>query len=228
MGIDYSQVELRVLAQLSGDENLRNAYKHNADLHSLTARKLFDIPESEEVTREQRTIAKTINFSIIYGKTAYGLSKELGISPKEAGEYIDKYFNQYPKVKDFEREIVELTEKNGYTETYFGRRRIIDGINSKNKNVKNQAERMAVNSVIQGTAAEIIKKVMIEIYKYIKDKEGISLLLQVHDELIFEIEKDKVDLYKNDIENLMRNSVKFKDVPLEINTNIGVNWAETK
>lgn len=228
MGIDYSQVELRVLAQLSEDENLRSAYRSNADLHSITARKIFDLPDDEEVSREQRTIAKTINFSIIYGKTAYGLSKELGISPKAAGEYIEKYFNQYPKVKDFERKIVEFTEKNGFTETYFGRRRIIEGINSKNKNIKNQAERMAVNSVIQGTAAEIIKKVMIEVYRYIRDKEGISLLLQVHDELIFEIEKEKVDLYKNDIENIMRNSVQFNDVPLDINTNIGINWAETK
>ena len=228
MGIDYSQIELRVLAQLSGDENLRAAYNNNADLHSLTARKIFDLPDDVEVGREQRIIAKTINFSIIYGKTAFGLSKELGITPKEAGEYIDKYFNQYPRVKEFEREIVEQTEKNGFTETYFGRRRIIDGINSKNKNIKNQAERMAVNSVIQGTAAEIIKKVMIAVYDYMKDKEGISLLLQVHDELIFEIKKEKVEEYKKDIENIMRNSVKFNDVPLEINTNIGVNWAETK
>uniref|UniRef100_UPI003FEF84C9 DNA polymerase n=1 Tax=Fusobacterium mortiferum TaxID=850 RepID=UPI003FEF84C9 len=133
-----------------------------------------------------------------------------------------------PMVKGFEKEIVEFTEKHGYTETFFGRRRLIDGINSKNKNIKSQAERMAVNSVIQGTAAEIIKKVMIEIYKYIKDRDGISLLLQVHDELIFEIEKEKLEMYREDIEKIMRESVKFDSVPLEINTNIGVNWAETK
>ena len=228
MGIDYSQIELRVLAQLSGDENLRVAYQNNMDLHSLTARKIFELSDEEEVSREQRIIAKTINFSIIYGKTAFGLAKELGINQKEAAEYIDRYFNQYPRVKEFEREIVEFTEKNGYTETFFGRRRIIEGINSKNKNIRSQAERMAVNSVIQGTAAEIIKKVMIELYKYLKNKDGISLLLQVHDELIFEIEKDKVELYREDIERIMRNSVKFENVPLEINTNIGVNWAETK
>ncbi len=228
MGIDYSQIELRVLAQLSGDENLRAAYQNNMDLHSLTARKIFELSDSEEVSREQRIIAKTINFSIIYGKTAFGLAKELGISQKEAAEYIERYFNQYPKVKGFEQEIVKFTEKNGYTETFFGRRRLIDGINSKNKNIKSQAERMAVNSVIQGTAAEIIKKVMIELYRYLKNKEGISLLLQVHDELIFEIEKDKVDMYRVEIEKIMRESVKFDSVPLEINTNIGVNWAETK
>lgn len=228
MGIDYSQIELRVLAQLSGDENLREAYQNSMDLHSLTARKIFELSDEEEVSREERIIAKTINFSIIYGKTAFGLAKELGISQKEASEYIDRYFNQYPKVKGFEKEIVEFTEKHGYTETFFGRRRLIDGINSKNKNIKSQAERMAVNSVIQGTAAEIIKKVMIEIYKYIKDRDGISLLLQVHDELIFEIEKEKLEMYREDIEKIMRESVKFESVPLEINTNIGVNWAETK
>lgn len=228
MGIDYSQIELRVLAQLSGDENLREAYQNSMDLHSLTARKIFELSDEEEVSREERIIAKTINFSIIYGKTAFGLAKELGISQKEASEYIDRYFNQYPKVKGFEKEIVEFTEKHGYTETFFGRRRLIDGINSKNKNIKSQAERMAVNSVIQGTAAEIIKKVMIEIYKYIKDRDGISLLLQVHDELIFEIEKEKLEMYREDIEKIMRESVKFDSVPLEINTNIGVNWAETK
>ena len=228
MGIDYSQIELRVLAQLSGDENLREAYQNSMDLHSLTARKIFELSDEEEVSREERIIAKTINFSIIYGKTAFGLAKELGISQKEASEYIDRYFNQYPKVKGFEKEIVEFTEKHGYTETFFGRRRLIDGINSKNKNIKSQAERMAVNSVIQGTAAEIIKKVMIEIYKYIKDRDGISLLLQVHDELIFEIEKEKLEMYREDIEKIMRESVKFDSVPLEINTNLGVNWAETK
>ena len=228
MGIDYSQIELRVLAQLSGDENLREAYQNSMDLHSLTARKIFELSDEEEVSREERIIAKTINFSIIYGKTAFGLAKELGISQKEASEYIDRYFNQYPKVKGFEKEIVEFTEKHGYTETFFGRRRLIDGINSKNKNIKSQAESMSVNSVIQGTAAEIIKKVMIEIYKYIKDRDGISLLLQVHDELIFEIEKEKLEMYREDIEKIMRESVKFDSVPLEINTNIGVNWAETK
>ena len=228
MGIDYSQIELRVLAQLSGDENLRAAYQNNMDLHSLTARKIFELSENDEVTREQRIIAKTINFSIIYGKTAFGLAKELGITQREASEYIERYFNQYPRVKEFEKEIVEFTEKNGYTETLFGRRRIIEGINSKNKNIKSQAERMAVNSVIQGTAAEVLKQVMIEIYRYIKDKAGISLLLQVHDELIFEISQDRLEEYRENIEKIMKECVKFDSVPLEINTNIGVNWAETK
>lgn len=228
MGIDYSQIELRVLAELSKDENLIAAYKNNEDLHRVTAKKIFELEDGEEVSREQRIIAKTINFSIIYGKTAFGLSKELGITQKEANDYINRYFEQYPKVKDFEKSIIAYAEKNGYTETYFGRRRIIEGILSKNKNIKNQAERMAVNSVIQGTAAEILKKVMIEIFKVIENKEDISLLLQVHDELIFEIKEEKVEEYRTTIENIMRNSVKFDDVVLDINTNIGKNWAETK
>lgn len=228
MGIDYSQIELRVLAELSKDENLIAAYKNNEDLHRVTAKKIFELEDGEEVSREQRIIAKTINFSIIYGKTAFGLSKELGITQKEATDYINRYFEQYPKVKNFEKSIIAYAEKNGYTETYFGRRRIIEGILSKNKNIKNQAERMAVNSVIQGTAAEILKKVMIEIFKVIENKEDISLLLQVHDELIFEIKEEKVEEYRTTIENIMRNSVKFDDVVLDINTNIGKNWAETK
>jgi DNA polymerase-1 len=228
MGIDYSQIELRVLAELSKDENLIAAYKNNEDLHRVTAKKIFELEDGEEVSREQRIIAKTINFSIIYGKTAFGLSKELGITQKEATDHINRYFEQYPKVKDFEKSIIAYAEKNGYTETYFGRRRIIEGILSKNKNIKNQAERMAVNSVIQGTAAEILKKVMIEIFKVIENKEDISLLLQVHDELIFEIKEEKVEEYRTTIENIMRNSVKFDDVVLDINTNIGKNWAETK
>ena len=222
------QIELRVLAELSKDENLIAAYKNNEDLHRVTAKKIFELEDGEEVSREQRIIAKTINFSIIYGKTAFGLSKELGITQKEATDYINRYFEQYPKVKDFEKSIIAYAEKNGYTETYFGRRRIIEGILSKNKNIKNQAERMAVNSVIQGTAAEILKKVMIEIFKVIENKEDISLLLQVHDELIFEIKEEKVEEYRTTIENIMRNSVKFDDVVLDINTNIGKNWAETK
>lgn len=228
MGIDYSQIELRVLATMSKDENLIKAYQNDADLHSLTARNIFDIEDDGEVTREQRTIGKTINFSVIYGKTAYGLSKELNITPKEAGTYIDKYFAKYPKVKEFEQKIIDLTEKCGYTETLFGRRRIIDGINSQNKNIKNQAERMAVNSVIQGTAAEIIKKVMIKVYEFIKNRDDIFLLLQVHDELIFEIKEDKISEYRETIENIMENTVTFEDVPLKINTNIGINWADTK
>ena len=228
LGIDYSQIELRVLTEISGDENLISAYRAKKDLHDLTARKIFGLAENEEVSREQRTAAKIVNFSIIYGKTAFGLAKELKITRKDAEDYIAKYFAEYPKVKTLEEEIIKRAEKTGYAETYFNRRRDIEGINSKNKNIRSQAERMAVNTVIQGTAAEIIKKVMIELYKVLKGKEDIKLLLQVHDELIFEIKDEKVEEYRKVIEDIMKNSVKFKNVELEVNSSAGNNWAEAK
>ncbi|MEG1337301.1 DNA polymerase I [Cetobacterium sp.] len=228
LGIDYSQIELRVLAEISQDENLIKAYAENQDLHSLTARKLFELDIDEEVTREQRDAAKTVNFSIIYGKTAFGLSQELKISPKEASEYISRYFDQYPSVKHLEKEIIMYAEEHGYVETYFKRKRIIEGINSKNRVIKSQAERMAVNTVIQGTAAEILKKVMINLYDVLKDKNDIHMLLQVHDELIFEVEKEKALEYKDLIENIMKDSIKFSKVKLEVNSSIGENWSETK
>lgn len=228
LGIDYSQIELRVLAEISQDRNLIEAYSKNLDLHSLTARKIFDLPEDALVTREQRDAAKIVNFSIIYGKTAFGLSQELKITPKEASDYITRYFEQYPAVKHLEKEIIEYAEEHGYVKTYFKRKRIIDGINSKNRVIKNQAERMAVNTVIQGTAAEVLKKVMIDLYEVLKDKEDIHMLLQVHDELIFEVEKEKVLEYKEKIEKIMRESIQFSKVKLEVNSSIGQNWAETK
>ncbi|MGL4999651.1 MAG: DNA polymerase I [Cetobacterium sp.] len=228
LGIDYSQIELRVLAEISQDESLIKAYSENLDLHSLTARKLFDIPDDETVKREQRDAAKTVNFSIIYGKTAFGLSQELKITPKEASDYIRKYFEQYPSVKHLEKEIIMYAEEHGYVETYFKRKRIIEGINSQNRVVKSGAERMAVNTVIQGTAAEVLKKVMINLYNLLKDKKDIHMLLQVHDELIFEVEKDKALQYKEEIEKIMRESIKFSKVNLEVNSSIGQNWSETK
>ena len=228
LGIDYSQIELRVLTEISGDENLIKAYGEGKDLHDLTARKIFGLSENDEVKREQRTAAKIVNFSIIYGKTAFGLSKELKITRKEAEDYIAKYFDEYPKVRELEAEIIKKAEETGYVKTYFNRRRDIEGIHSRNKNIKNQGERMAVNTVIQGTAAEVIKKVMIELYKFLKEKEDIKMLLQVHDELIFEIKDEKVEEYKAVIENIMRNSVRFENVRLEVNSSVGKNWAEAK
>ncbi|MGX6592003.1 DNA polymerase I [Cetobacterium ceti] len=228
LGIDYSQIELRVLGEISEDTSLIDAYNRGEDLHSLTARKIFDLGENDEVGRDQRAAAKIVNFSIIYGKTAFGLSQELKITPSEATDYIERYFNQYPKVKELENSIIEFAKENGYVETYFKRKRIIDGINSKNMNIRKQGERMAVNTVIQGTAAEVIKKVMITLYDYLIGKNDIKMLLQVHDELIFEVAKDKVQEYKDEIVNIMENTVKFKHVKLEVNSAIGENWAETK
>ena len=228
MSIDYSQVELRVLTSMSKDENLIKAYREEKDLHDLTARRIFNLSDSDDVTREQRTIAKIINFSIIYGKTAFGLAKELKIPVKDASEYIKKYFEQYPRVTTFEKEVIEFGEEHGYVKTLFGRKRYISGIDSKNKTIKAQAERMAVNTVIQGTAAEILKKVMLKVYETLKDKDDIALLLQVHDELIFEVEESSVEKYSEILADIMKNTVKLEDVNLNININIGKNWAEAK
>ena len=228
MSIDYSQVELRVLTSMSKDENLIEAYREEKDLHDLTARRIFNLSDTETVSREQRTIAKIINFSIIYGKTPFGLAKELKIPVKDASEYIKKYFEQYPKVTSFEREVIEFGEEHGYVKTLFGRKRYINGINSKNKTIKSQAERMAVNTVIQGTAAEVLKKVMVKVYDVLKDKEDIALLLQVHDELIFEVEENSVEKYSEILADIMKNTVQLEDVKLNININIGKNWAEAK
>ena len=228
MSIDYSQVELRVLTSMSKDENLIEAYREEKDLHDLTARRIFNLSDSDDVTREQRTIAKIINFSIIYGKTAFGLAKELKIPVKDASEYIKKYFEQYPRVTTFEKEVIEFGEEHGYVKTLFGRKRYISGIDSKNKTIKAQAERMAVNTVIQGTAAEVLKKVMLKVYEVLKDKDDIALLLQVHDELIFEVEENSVEKYSEILADIMKNTVKLEDVNLNININTGKNWAEAK
>lgn len=228
LGIDYSQIELRVLTEMSADENLIKSYSKGLDLHNQTARKIFNLDEDAEITKAQRSAAKVINFSIIYGKTPFGLAKELRISKKDADEYIKKYFEEYPKVKTLETEIIKNAEINNYVTTYFGRKRDLSGIMTQNRTLKKQFDRMAVNTVIQGTAAEIIKKVMIELYKFLKGKDDVKLLLQVHDELIFEIRDDKVEEYKKIIENTMKNHIKFKNVKLEVNSSVGKNWAEAK
>ena len=228
ISFDYSQIELRVLAELSKDENLVHAYSKDKDLHDLTARRLFYKTEEEEVTREERSIAKVINFSILYGKTPFGLSKELKIPMAEAKIYINTYFEQYPKVRTFLNDVLENARLNGFVETLYGTRRYISGINSSNKNLQAQAERMAVNTVVQGTAANILKVVMIELYKTLKDKTDIKMLLQVHDELIFEVKDESIDKYMTVIDDLMENTIKFDSVRLKANGNVAKTWGELK
>lgn len=225
ISFDYSQIELRVLAEISKDENLINAYKYNLDLHELTARKIFMLKDDEKVNKMQRNIAKVINFSVLYGKTPFGLSKELKITVAEAKLYIDTYFKEYPKVRILLDEIIEKAQKDGYVETLFGTRRYIYDINSSNVNVKEQAKRMAVNTVIQGTAANIIKKVMHRIYTELCN-ENFKMLLQVHDELIFEANAD-ID-YAEKIKDIMENTMKFENVILKVNGSEGENWALLK
>jgi DNA polymerase-1 len=228
LAIDYSQIELRVLAEISEDETLILAYEQDKDLHDLTARKLFSLMEDEEVSREKRSLAKIVNFSIIYGKTAFGLSSELKISLSEAKEYITRYFTQYPGVKALETKIIEDAKCDGFVRTLYDRKRTIDGINSSNKNIVKQAERMAVNSVIQGTAADILKIVMVELNKKLEGREDIKMSLQVHDELIFEVKEEKAEEYAKLIKNIMETTVKLDHVKLKANVAMGYNWSEAK
>ena len=224
ISFDYSQIELRVLAELSKDENLILAYKKDKDLHDLTARKIFFKTDEEPVTREERSIAKVINFSILYGKTPFGLSKELKIPMGDASQYIKTYFEQYPKVKKFLENILENAKLNGFVETFYGTRRYINNINSSNKNLQAQANRMAVNTVVQGTAANIIKKVMIKLYDEFKNNDDIRMLLQVHDELIFEVKDGSIEKYMDKIKEIMEKTIKFEDIRLSANGSVAKNW----
>ena len=228
ISFDYSQIELRVLAELSKDRHLVQAYQDNQDLHDLTARKIFFKTEEDEISRHERSIAKVINFSILYGKTPFGLSKELGITVQEASQYITTYFEEYPRVRKFLDIVTETAKLHGFVETFYGTRRYISGINSTNKNVQAQAVRMAVNTVVQGTAANIIKKVMIELHEEFKNDENIKMLLQVHDELIFEVRDEFAKEYMKKIEKIMENTVKFKKVPLKANGSVAKNWGLLK
>ncbi|WP_071125081.1 DNA polymerase I [Leptotrichia massiliensis] len=228
ISFDYSQIELRVLAELSKDRHLVQAYQDNQDLHDLTARKIFFKTEEDEISRHERSIAKVINFSILYGKTPFGLSKELGITVQEASQYITTYFEEYPRVRKFLDIVTETAKLHGFVETFYGTRRYINGINSTNKNVQAQAVRMAVNTVVQGTAANIIKKVMIELHEEFKNDENIKMLLQVHDELIFEVRDEFAKEYMKKIEKIMENTVKFKKVPLKANGSVAKNWGLLK
>ena len=228
VSFDYSQIELRVLAELSKDENLLLAYKKDKDLHDLTARKIFFKTDEEQVTREQRSIAKVINFSILYGKTPFGLSKELKIPVVDASQYIKTYFEQYPKVKKFLENVLENARQNGFVETLYGTRRYINNINSSNKNLQAQANRMAVNTVVQGTAANIIKKVMIKLYDEFKNNDDIKMLLQVHDELIFEVKDEVSEKYMEKIKEIMEGTIKFEDIRLRANGSVAKNWGLLK
>lgn len=225
---DYSQIELRVLASVSGDENLIDAYNNDLDLHDLTARKIFDLNSEDTVTREMRSVAKIVNFSIIYGKTPFGLSKELGITQSEAKLYIERYFGQYPKVKELETKIIEVATEKGFVETIYGRKRSIPELKSNNKQVKNSGERMAVNTVIQGSAADILKIIMVKLHKEFEGNSEIFMNLQVHDELLFEIKEDKIDFYMEKIKKIMEEGVVLPKVKLKVNGSYGKNWAETK
>ncbi len=222
---DYSQIELRIIAALSGEENMIKAFQNNEDIHKSTAAKVFNVP-LEEVTKEQRSHAKTVNFGIIYGVSAFGLSNQTSLSRKESAALIEAYYQTYPNLKSYMSAQVDFARENGYVQTVLGRRRYLKDINSANMMVRSGAERNAVNAPIQGSAADIIKIAMINIYKKLTSENWKSkMLLQVHDELVFDVHNSELEKIKPMIKHEMENAFKM-DVPLEVEVGEGVNWLE--
>ena len=225
MSVDYSQIELRIIAALSKDPNMVEAFQNKHDIHTATAAKVFHIP-SEEVTKDQRSAAKAVNFGIIYGQSAFGLAQNLGISRKEAKEIIDNYFAQYGTIKTYMDETVAKARENGYVETIMQRRRYLPEINSANAIVRGFAERNAVNAPIQGSAADIIKMAMVAVYKEMSQQHLKSkIILQVHDELIFDVHTSEIDLMKNLVKTAMEGAVDLI-VPMEVEMELATNWLE--
>lgn len=224
---DYSQIELRVLAHISKDPKLMEAFYHDEDIHTKTASEVFHIPKGE-VTPLMRNRAKAVNFGIVYGISDYGLSKDLNISRKEAKEYIDNYLKNYEMVKRYMEDIIKTGKKEGYVETILNRRRYIPELKSRNYNVRSFGERIAMNTPIQGSAADIIKVAMVKVFQELNRRKLKSrLILQVHDELIVEAFKDEVEEVKSIIKDIMENSIKL-DIPLKVDLNTGDNWYESK
>ena len=225
LAADYSQIELRIIAALSEEETMMEAFKNGEDIHASTAAKVFNVP-LDEVTREQRSNAKTVNFGIVYGVSAFGLSNQTDLSRGEAKELIDTYYETYPKLKAYMSAQVDFARDHGYVETVLNRRRYLKDINSRNAMVRSGAERNAVNAPIQGSAADIIKLAMINIHNRF-EKEGFKtkMLLQVHDELVFDAHKDELETIKPIIKYEMENAFKMS-VPLDVEVGIGENWLE--
>jgi len=225
MSADYSQVELRILAHLSEDQTLINAFTNDMDIHKYTASLIFDCTE-QDIDDTMRNQAKTVNFGIIYGMSPYGLSKELGITPDIAKGFIDAYFLRYPKVAEYIQKQIGYAKEKGYVLTMFNRRRYIPEINSSNQNVRQFAERTAMNTPIQGSAADMIKLAMIDIYRDIKNRALKSkMILQVHDELVFDIPKDELNVLSEIVKKGMEEVIKLK-VPVKVNISSGKNWME--
>lgn len=226
LSADYSQIELRVIAELSGDQGMIDAFQSGQDIHKATAAKVYNV-SLEEVTSDMRRNAKMVNFGIIYGISAFGLSERLNIPRKEAAAIIDNYFDKYPRIKAYMDESIELAREKGYVETIMGRRRYLRDINSSNHTVRGYAERNAINSPIQGSAADMLKIAMINIHKDFIDK-GIrsKMLLQVHDELVFDVLKEELEIVKPIIESRMKNAIPSLTVPMEVGMGVGKNWLE--
>jgi len=225
MAADYSQIELRIIASLSQDPNMMDAFKNKEDIHASTAAKVFNVPLSE-VTREQRSNAKTVNFGIIYGVSAFGLSNQTDLTRTESKELIETYYKTYPQLRKYIADQVNFARENGYVETVLGRRRYLKDINSRNQVVRGAAERNAVNAPIQGSAADIIKIAMLNIHKrMLEENLRSTMLLQVHDELVFDAYKSELELLKKLVKQEMENAYQL-NVPLVVDIGIGDNWLQ--
>ena len=226
LSADYSQIELRLLAHVSGDEHLINAFNSDIDVHTLTASKVFGV-DVENVTKDMRRKAKAVNFGIIYGQSRYGLAKALNISNTQAQEFIDKYFESYPKIKQYMQDKIDFANENGYVETLLGRKRfLLAELQSSNYQIREFAQRAAINQPLQGTAADLIKQAMIEVDKQISAKGLKSkMIMQVHDELVFELPKEELEELKQLVVTAMELSQPLK-VPLVVDVNYGESWKE--
>lgn len=225
LAADYSQVELRVIASMSGDDQMIAAFMHGEDIHKATAAKVFGVPIAD-VTKDMRSKAKAVNFGIIYGQGAFGLAQNLGISRTEAKEIIDAYWEQFPRLREYQQENIQFARKNGYVETVLKRRRYLPDINSANAVVRGFAERNAINAPVQGSAADIIKVAMIRLHVELEKRELKSrMIMQVHDELVFDAHHDEVDQLSALVKETMSSAVELK-VPLVVDVNTGLNWLE--
>lgn len=222
---DYSQIELRVLAHFCEDENLRDAFMKDRDIHAFVAAQINDIP-LEEVTKEQRSRAKTVNFGIVYGQSAFGLSRQTGMSLNDAKQFIERYFARYPRIREFLDSCVRFAKRHGYVKTLLGRRRPIQDIESRNQSARNAAERLAVNTVVQGTAADMIKRAMVNLDRRMREEQRPSrMLIQVHDELVFETPRARVKEEAAMIVKEMSGAIQL-DVPIKVDIAMGANWLD--
>ena len=226
LAADYSQIELRLIAEISGDAAMLEAFQSGQDIHTATAARVFDVP-AEEVTREQRARAKTVNFAVIYGAGATNLSGQLDISRKEAGDLIKRYYERFDGLKSWMDAVVKQAKEDGYVTTLRGRRRYLRDINSRNSMLRSHAERNAVNTPIQGTAADMIKIAMADIHEHLEAGDyKTRLVLQVHDELVFDAHKDELETLKPVIEEKMKNALEDLKVPILVGMDTGENWLE--
>ncbi len=222
---DYSQIELRIMAHLSGDAGLLDAFAHDRDIHQATAAEVFGAPSPDQVTPDQRRAAKAINFGLIYGMSAFGLARQLGIERGAAQQYVDLYFQRYPGVKRYMDETREMAREQGFIETVFGRRLYLPEIRSRNAQMRQYAERSAINAPMQGTAADIIKRAMIEVHRWLFGQPHARLMMQVHDELVLEVAEDRVDSVLAELRGHMVAAADLR-VPLKVEVGVGKNWDE--